>query len=286
MTYLSKRIKFKIFLSVILVIGLYFISQTFRTENNHTSLVNDYKYLASLPADFVYQCQLVEKTSEIPWELYAAYYQVNIDEKMISNFPKEETLVSLSTLFQSQNNVNSLKKILSIKLNDKDLINRIYDRYKILRKHSYLYSNSYSFPIFNNKIYFIDTWGEDRDNGKRAHLGTDLFAPKGTPIYAITSGTIEKIGWDRLGGNRIGIRGKDGLYYYYAHLIDFDPNIKKGDKISLGKLLGYVGNTGNAINTPYHLHFGIEINNNQWINPYNFLSYWKAIKKHEEKVLN
>lgn len=273
MNYLRNRIKYKIILFLLGVASLYSIYRYFDSEQKEINNLDDYKYLASLPAKFVNECQHVSIDSGIPWELYSAYYQVHIDEKLISNFPQKATLNNLSKLFEINKNDKSYKELLSLKTNDQVLIDNIYNRYLLLKKHSDLFSKEYYFPIAN-KVYFIDTWGEDRENGKRAHKGTDIFAPKGTPIYAVTSGTIERMGWDTLGGNRIGIRGKDGLYYYYAHLMDFAPRLKIGDNIPSGKLIGYVGNTGNAINTPYHLHFGIEIGNNQWINPYNLLSYW------------
>lgn len=274
MVYRGKRLKINLLLIFLIAITIYFISIYYMTSKNSIDLTSDYKDLASLPADFVYQCQLVEKSSKIPWELFAAYYQINIEEKLISKYPKQDTLFRLSRILQSKK-VKSINELVKIKIKDEKLVNKIYARYKLLKQHSYLFSDKYTLPIVSDKLFFTDTWGEDRDNGERAHLGTDLFAPKGTPVYAVTSGTIEKIGWIQLGGQRIGLRGKDGLYYYYAHLKDFAPGLKKGDEIFVGKLIGYVGNTGNAINTPYHLHFGIEIDDDQWINPYNFLSYWK-----------
>jgi hypothetical protein len=41
---------------------------------------------------------------------------------------------------------------------------------------------------------------------------------KGHRFFSVCDGTVEKLGWNRLGGERVGVRGKDGHYYYYAHL--------------------------------------------------------------------
>lgn len=101
-----------------------------------------------------------------------------------------------------------------------------------------------------------DTWGAPRPGG-RQHEGQDIFAETGTPIYSGTEGYVVKRGLDNLGGQVVMIAGKGGRYYYYAHLDDFAPNIEVGDRVSTDSLVGYVGNTGDAITTPPHLHFGM-----------------------------
>ncbi len=56
-------------------------------------------------------------------------------------------------------------------------------------------------------------------------------------------------------GTRLAFGQHDWPRYYYAHLDGFA--VESGDKVKKGEILGYVGNTGNAITTPPHLHFGI-----------------------------
>lgn len=101
-----------------------------------------------------------------------------------------------------------------------------------------------------------DTWGAGRSGG-RIHKGQDIFAKRGTPVYSATEGYVLHIGENQLGGKVIFVYGAGGRRYYYAHLDDFAPDLKPGDYVTTDSLLGYVGTTGNAKNTPPHLHFGV-----------------------------
>lgn len=104
---------------------------------------------------------------------------------------------------------------------------------------------------------------------RRKHLGNDLMGTLGTPVVAVEGGLVEAMGWNRYGGWRIGIRSFDSRrYYYYAHLkkdTPFAPNLREGDIVQAGDLLGFMGRTGysdrenvNNIET-VHLHFGMEL---------------------------
>ena len=63
-------------------------------------------------------------------------------------------------------------------------------------------------------------------------------------IRSVSDGTVEKKGWLKLGGYRLGIRSDSGIYYYYAHLASYADNIKCGDRVKAGQFIGYMGNTG------------------------------------------
>jgi peptidoglycan LD-endopeptidase LytH len=115
-----------------------------------------------------------------------------------------------------------------------------------------------------------DSWGAPRDGGRRKHRGIDIFAPKGTPIVAVTDGTITYIGEQPKGGLCVWLSTEWGYSFYYAHLDRWAPGIYEGMEVRAGDLLGYVGNTGNARSTPPHLHFGIHMNS-EAVNPYPVL---------------
>ena len=100
-----------------------------------------------------------------------------------------------------------------------------------------------------------DTWGAARDGG-RSHEGQDIFAPRGTPIYAATPGYVYRIDTRDRGGRVVFVAGAGGRRYYYAHLEDW-ADIAEGMYVTTETVLGYVGNSGNAVTTPPHLHFGI-----------------------------
>ncbi|MEO3406796.1 M23 family metallopeptidase [Mucilaginibacter sp. CAU 1740] len=99
-------------------------------------------------------------------------------------------------------------------------------------------------------------WGEGRDEDTRKHEGIDIFAAKGTPAIAAEKGTVTNVGQNTLGGLVVFMRPEGRDYnLYYAHL---DAQlVHNGQQVNTGDTLGLVGNTGNAKNTPSHLHFGI-----------------------------
>jgi len=87
----------------------------------------------------------------------------------------------------------------------------------------------------------------------KAHHGTDLGAKRGTPILAVADGEVIFSG--RMGGygNVIKIQHKDNYVTLYAHQSRLKA--KKGDIVSQGDIIGYVGSTGRS--TGPHLHFGL-----------------------------
>jgi hypothetical protein len=116
-----------------------------------------------------------------------------------------------------------------------------------------------------------DTFGAARSGGRK-HEGIDIFAPEGTPIHAVAGGTIVQGFTNGLGGNVVRIQGDDGRFYYYAHLTPGSTNnLRVGQHVAAGDVIGGVGHTGDAAGTPNHLHFQVR-QNGEWINPYNFLS--------------
>jgi murein DD-endopeptidase MepM/ murein hydrolase activator NlpD len=86
-----------------------------------------------------------------------------------------------------------------------------------------------------------------------SHTGQDFAAPDGTPVHALADGTIISASYDGAYGNKIAIQHAGGLITWYAHLSAFE--IKLGDKVEAGQLIGRVGSTGNT--TGPHLHLEI-----------------------------
>ena len=100
-----------------------------------------------------------------------------------------------------------------------------------------------------------DTWHAARGNGRR-HEGIDIFARRGTPVRAATEGIVLRAGTNRLGGQVVWMLGPGGQRHYYAHLDRFS-DVAAGMRVEEGRVLGFVGNTGNAATTPPHLHYGV-----------------------------
>lgn len=128
---------------------------------------------------------------------------------------------------------------------------------------------------FTSSISFSDTFGASRsknadfsNTATRIHEGCDLmYEPNRSgevPILSMTDGIVEQKGWLTLGGYRIGIRSKGGIYYYYAHLSTY-ANLDIGDSVKAGQLLGFMGDTGygeegTTGQFPVHLHVGCYVN--------------------------
>ena len=106
------------------------------------------------------------------------------------------------------------------------------------------------------------------------HNGVDLGAPRGTRIYAASSGVVEFAGLRGGYGNYIIIQHDKKIKTEYAHLSKFAPGIKNGIKISKSQLLGYVGSSGRA--TGAHLHYGVMLNNKH-VDPLSFKISKKSI---------
>lgn len=144
------------------------------------------------------------------------------------------------------------------------------------------------FPIPTEYEYtFENSWYAQRTyGGNRRHYGVDIMDPKNEkgviPIVSMSQGTVENIGWNNMGGYRVGVRTKKGAYIYYAHLNQYAPKLKKGTKLEAGDLIGYMGDSGygeegTSGEFPVHLHIGIATkafgSTEAWINPYYLLKY-------------
>lgn len=105
----------------------------------------------------------------------------------------------------------------------------------------------------------VDTWGQSRAGGARAHEAIDIMARRGTPVLAAADGTVEKLFQSVRGGTAIYIRSPDRRWiYYYAHLDGYAPGLAERQRVWAGDRLGFVGSTGDASPNAPHLHFAIE----------------------------
>ncbi|MDP9402396.1 MAG: M23 family metallopeptidase, partial [Actinomycetota bacterium] len=112
------------------------------------------------------------------------------------------------------------------------------------------------FPV-GGPTTFTDDWYFPRFVPSfHLHEGTDLFAACGTPARAPADGTL-KLSQGGSGGLAAYVYQSDGTYYYLAHLQRFVPTQQSGQRVKLGETIGYVGDTGNAVGGPCHVHFEV-----------------------------
>ncbi len=110
------------------------------------------------------------------------------------------------------------------------------------------------FPVVGAQVDSIRSlFGASRDDGRRHHEGVDIFVRRLTPVLAVAAGRAMPR-QDPLGGNTVWLN-TPGTSYYYAHLDRVA--VKDQQRVKVGDVLGYVGNTGNADGMPSHLHFGV-----------------------------
>lgn len=130
---------------------------------------------------------------------------------------------------------------------------------------------SLAFPVEDRSTRnVLSFFGDVRDGGARDHHGVDIFAPRGTPVLAATDGTAYRVQVTPRGGKVVWVRDSTGdIRSYYAHLDS--QMVQEGQEVRAGDVLGLVGNTGNAITTPPHLHFGIYIRRAGPVDPWDFL---------------
>jgi peptidoglycan LD-endopeptidase LytH len=144
----------------------------------------------------------------------------------------------------------------------------------------------YTFPLRGCRYDF--------SRGHHDYPATDIFAARGCVVVAPVAGRIDEIsttdrwtpasnrGSDR-GGLSVSVVGVDGVRYYGSHLSALATGVRPGARVTAGRELGRVGNTGSAQVTPPHLHFGLSWPTKPgiwWIrrgvvDPYPFLTSWR-----------
>lgn len=133
-------------------------------------------------------------------------------------------------------------------------------------------------------VSYVNSWNYERTyGGVRPHEGTDIMADineRGRyPVVSVCDGVVEKMGWLEKGGWRIGIRSNNGVYFYYAHLHSY-ADIKEGDTVKAGEIIGFMGDSGYSVvegtvgKFDVHLHFGIYYGEEETsYNPYWIIKY-------------
>src|SRR4029079_16129070 len=87
------------------------------------------------------------------------------------------------------------------------------------------------------------------------HHGLDLFADFGRPLRAVDNGVVSFQSVREGVGIAVFPKADNGTEYVYAHMQARAEDLKPGDRVTTGRLLGYVGNTGNAQGGAPHRHF-------------------------------
>ena len=158
---------------------------------------------------------------------------------------------------------------------DMDIVTRSEARLKALNKRagniednfrsiiSMLQQDEYDMPPMANPLTDFSFAQTGASVGERInpfykvkimHNGLDLIAPSGSPVHAAGDGVVKDVVKSRKGlGNVVTISHKGGYDTRYAHLADIE--VRKGQRVKKGKVIGYVGVSGNSF-AP-HLHYEV-----------------------------
>ncbi|MDX1448042.1 MAG: M23 family metallopeptidase [Acidimicrobiia bacterium] len=149
------------------------------------------------------------------------------------------------------------------------------------------------FPQDPESTWFLDTYGHSRSSGRR-HIGNDLHAPKGSPVYAVAAGMVIRMEISRRAGAYLLIDHGGGWESWYMHLntdspgtddgrggfaTAFAPGLHEGAFVDAGQLIGFVGDSGNAEHTVPHTHFELH-RNGRPVDPFVML-----VRAHERAIL-
>ena len=130
--------------------------------------------------------------------------------------------------------------------------------YEVLGKYSPVayFNQKFIYPL--DEIINVGAFGNIRKDGDVTiqHLGVDLDAVEGTPVYAINDGKVALVQGLTVYGNTVIIDHGLGIYSLYLHLSEF--KVSEGEMVERGELIGLSGNTGWSVGP--HLHLSIKLN--------------------------
>ena len=129
------------------------------------------------------------------------------------------------------------------------------------------------FPVAGMADYRDDWWEARFGPPFHLHQGTDIFGARGTPVRAPYAGVV-RFEDGGLGGKGAYVTQPDGTFYYMAHLDGFAKNLSNGKAVKQGDVIGYLGDSGNALGGTPHVHFEIHPRGGAAVNPKPILDQW------------
>lgn len=126
------------------------------------------------------------------------------------------------------------------------------------------------------KVNITSRFGQMESFRSHPHTGIDFNFSNGSVLRSIQDGVIQKIvDYGNLNsGKTVFIKWEDGKTAIYGHLSKF-ADIKEGEKVNVGDIIGYSGNSGHTVgaNGGYHLHFGLKNINGEYIDPSPYIDH-------------
>ena len=204
----------------------------------------------------------------------------NIREAGIGGSEKINTqqLQAFPIVLKEYRTLEKLKHQLDVEMQSYDQIARMFNEKSLMWA-----ARPAIQPISNKTLTQLHTTFGERYHPLlgyvRDHKGLDFTADIGTPVYATGDGIVKRAYFSGSYGNVIFLDHHYGYETRYAHMSAF--NVKVGEKIKRGEIIGFVGNTG--LSGGPHLHYEVLFNGVQ-INPINFFQRDLSNKEYEKLV--
>ncbi|EAR00598.1 M23 family metallopeptidase [Maribacter sp. HTCC2170] len=205
--------------------------------------------------------------------IYRLYFEANpISEEQrragfggINRYKALEGFNNSEMVIETTKRLDIIKKQIAIQSKSLDEITKLAEE-----KEKLLAAIPAIQPINNEDLTRMASgygWRSDPfTKARKKHWGMDFTSPRGTPIYASGDGKVVRADNNASGyGKHIRIDHGYGYLSLYAHMSNY--NVKKGQKVKRGDLIGFVGNTGRS-EAP-HLHYEVW-KDKERINPINF----------------
>ena len=121
------------------------------------------------------------------------------------------------------------------------------------RDKAELLSGQYAFPVLGGARSPTTSAGRAPPPGSTR--ASTCSPPTARRCSRCTTASLFRVGWNRLGGWRLWLDDGQGNYFYYAHLSAYSDLAQEAREVKAGDVIGYMGDTGDAKGTPFHLHF-------------------------------
>jgi len=236
--------------------------------------LNNYEFQFELLSQRLQQMEnVMENIENRDNEIYRNYFEANpIPQEQrragfggVNRYKNLEGFGNSDQIISTTKKIDILSRMLVVQSNSLDEIQALAEK-----KEELLAAIPTIQPIKKEDLKRMASgygWRTDPFTKKRRkHYGMDFSAKTGTPVYATGDGIVKRADNRSSGyGRHIRIDHGFGYVSLYAHLSKY--NVKRGQKVKRGEIIGYVGNTGRSV-AP-HLHYEIFKDKNK-INPLNF----------------
>ncbi|MBX2966402.1 MAG: M23 family metallopeptidase [Cyclobacteriaceae bacterium] len=259
-----------------LFVGLLFLHSTLFTTETEKKLTHENSILK------VHHKELSRELQTVRASLHGLKQtEETVFEKLAGNLTNPQLLNQFSYTPAQQEVTNFKKQVTETQTESANLLNKA-------RYTNFILANNLNFtkesidllanipslqPVENTELTKLASGYGERmhpfHGANYFHQGVDFVAPRGTPVYASASGTVNLVLFSDLQmgkGNIIEIDHGNGYKTRYHHLDKI--SVKQGQKVSKGNEIGTVGMTGGAVSP--HLHFEV-LKDNKHVNPVDYL---------------